>query len=1032
MAEIDNLSIRITASADEAARVFDRLASSASRLHTASTGSAGGVRRLGDAAHDTGMKMERAVDESENASKAVKGHGRAAEEAGKAAKRGASGIKVFWESLKRIAFYRFVRSIIRSITDAFKTGITNLYHWSAAVDGTFAKSMDRIATSTLYLKNSLGAMLAPLINTLAPILEFIIDKIVDVINWINKLFSALSGSQTYVVAKKVATTWDDASKKTASSVKKASDEIKRTILGFDEINKLNDNKDNSGGGGYGSGNTTPAYNDMFEERALDGWMAKLAAFIDKFKIGWAGVLGGLLAGFAALKLAVEAVSKLSLGWLKDMAGKVISVGVSLFRKGWSTLVGWVTSFGQSVVELAVRLKTRAVDLWTQLAAQWALLNPVLKVGIVASTTALGLWALYKLAWALGPEKVLAVKLAISNTAAQLKNDIITKWYQLTAWTLGVQLMISTKAAQLKNDIITKWYALVDWALGVKLRIETRAAELKNGFVTAWSNLSEWALGVKLFIATKAAQLKNDVITAWYGLTDWVLGVRLSIETKAAQLKNDIITRWYALNDWALNVKLRLETKASKLKSDISTAWRNLTAWALGVKATVETEASQLKQSIVAAWNGLTTWTLGVFLSISTKAIDLKNKFVREWNSLPDRTLNLFAKIATPLSSLWQWVKDNWVTVALGALGIAIAIATPWSSIAAALSALWADVMASFGGSLAFAVVPTFGYDPVIGAMKEGARGKQKLPDVMGLTPEDLSVNMTVNAVPGQNVTLAEPGYGRNGKLAIAFENGQKVKVDVNAVAPWITYGTTLLKWIGADNLKSTLNVESWTAWQHFGSTLMKWIGADNMRTNVTIEPWTPWWNWQHTSLINYLGLDRLATTITVTATLAGSLANLLFRREKGGIFVGGVWSDIPQYAGGTTNAASHGSMFIAGENGPEIVGHIGGRTEILNKSQIASAMYTAVRSAMSGIKIDADFHNGGVDAENDSMAILLELVQRGADATQRQNELIRQQNDLLRQLNDKEYSTTISTADISRAQARQNRRAGTTIVPVGT
>jgi hypothetical protein len=39
-------------------------------------------------------------------------------------------------------------------------------------------------------------------------------------------------------------------------------------------------------------------------------------------------------------------------------------------------------------------------------------------------------------------------------------------------------------------------------------------------------------------------------------------------------------------------------------------------------------------------------------------------------------------------------------------------------------------------------------------------------------------------------------------------------------------------------------------------------------------------------------------------------------------------------------------MFIAGERGPEVVGHIGGRTEVLNKSQIASAIYKAMVSAM--------------------------------------------------------------------------------------
>ena len=54
----------------------------------------------------------------------------------------------------------------------------------------------------------------------------------------------------------------------------------------------------------------------------------------------------------------------------------------------------------------------------------------------------------------------------------------------------------------------------------------------------------------------------------------------------------------------------------------------------------------------------------------------------------------------------------------------------------------------------------------------------------------------------------------------------------------------------------------------------------------------------------------------------------------GGAFYGGSWHDIPQYASGTMNA--HGSLFLAGEAGPEIVGHVGGRTEVLNKSQIAA------------------------------------------------------------------------------------------------
>lgn len=87
------------------------------------------------------------------------------------------------------------------------------------------------------------------------------------------------------------------------------------------------------------------------------------------------------------------------------------------------------------------------------------------------------------------------------------------------------------------------------------------------------------------------------------------------------------------------------------------------------------------------------------------------------------------------------------------------------------------------------------------------------------------------------------------------------------------------------------------------------------------------------------------------------------RKAEGGAFYGGRWHSIPQfssggvikkdfmssfstiprYAGGTVNA---GSMFIAGEAGPELVGHVGGRTEVLNESQLASVMQSAVAEGM--------------------------------------------------------------------------------------
>ena len=71
--------------------------------------------------------------------------------------------------------------------------------------------------------------------------------------------------------------------------------------------------------------------------------------------------------------------------------------------------------------------------------------------------------------------------------------------------------------------------------------------------------------------------------------------------------------------------------------------------------------------------------------------------------------------------------------------------------------------------------------------------------------------------------------------------------------------------------------------------------------------------------------------------------------EQGGFIKNGrseFWKNIPMYANGTANAGLHGSMFVAGENGAEMVGHINGQTEVLNRSQIAMAMKSATIAGM--------------------------------------------------------------------------------------
>ena len=153
-------------------------------------------------------------------------------------------------------------------------------------------------------------------------------------------------------------------------------------------------------------------------------------------------------------------------------------------------------------------------------------------------------------------------------------------------------------------------------------------------------------------------------------------------------------------------------------------------------------------------------------------------------------------------------------------------------------------------------------------------------------------------------------------------------------------------------------------------------------------------------------------------------------QAKGGAYYGGSWHNIPQYASGTADALKHGSVFAAGENGPEIVGHINGRTEVLNRSQLASIMYTSITRGM------AQFKNAQIAtpqtlgfADNIASGVasgIAETSNNNNDLIAEQNRLIAEQNRILQQILQKPSGiTSREVFDATRREAQNyNNRTG--------
>ena len=226
------------------------------------------IRRTGDTASTSMRGLSQSLSTVKTSSKAA-----------------SKGLGSLASSLQRIAFYRVIRSIIKAIGEAFKEGSENAYFFSKAVGGELAAALDLLSTKSFTMTNQLGAAWATLLQTLQPILLKIIELIRMAAEVVTQFFALLGGKRTYLKAIDYSKDW---ATQTANGAK-AAKEWKNQLLGFDEINRLEEPSSSSGG----SGKALPNYSQMFEEVELPDWAQGLLEKLEDLK--------------SRLKLAVEDV-----------------------------------------------------------------------------------------------------------------------------------------------------------------------------------------------------------------------------------------------------------------------------------------------------------------------------------------------------------------------------------------------------------------------------------------------------------------------------------------------------------------------------------------------------------------------------------------------------------------------------------------------------------------------------------------------------------------------------------------------------
>lgn len=559
------------------------------------------------------------TQELQERTNAVKAAGKAASSAGESVKKASSAfgslseaisktkIGQFVNSIGRIAMYRAIRAAIKGVTSAAKEGIQNLAKYSAAINNTDASSanatMSEYASTLLQVKNSVGAAIMPVLTALLPVVNTIADAFINAANAVNQFLQALNGKSTFTKAKK--NTVDYA--KSLKGASGAAKELQKTLLGFDEINRLND--ENKGGGGGAAG---ADYSNMFEEAEVGGKIKETATWIKDHFDEILSVAESIGVAIAAWKLSSALLKGISLLSGLEIP-KNISVGISLIFAGVAVAADNIANI------LSGKYGATSVE---------SLIKEMISGALIgAGAVALGAGA-----WAFP----VAIALVMSIT------DIITNWDELSSsvehfWE-GVGDLFSGNSAGFWNNITKSMYdylsadtwgnKLVDAIFG-EGTVEQAKKNIENG----------------LSMKDVAAQMLADIETALGGVGAWFEnnvaapikvawgGAASLLAVKATTAYTSVTEKWRSLKTWFENnvstpIKTTWNTACTTITTKVQTAKDKITGMFGNVGKWFEDNiTSPISTKITGAWDKVKNfWSNTITPSIQNAAATVSNLF----------------------------------------------------------------------------------------------------------------------------------------------------------------------------------------------------------------------------------------------------------------------------------------------------------------------------------------------------------------------------------------------------------------------
>lgn len=630
-----------------------------------------------------------ARDKAEQFAAATKGVSAAASEAGNAAARSAPKMSNFVQSIARIAKYRLIRAVIRSITDAVKEGANNFYEYSKAVGAPFAAAMDNVKASSLTMKNQVGSAFGELYQAVAPIILDLISYVTELAELLSKMWAAFNGANGWYKATNGANETAEAIGGVGAAAKKAL----KYLAPFDELNRLPEKSEGGGGGGASTGAN---YNNMFDFQAFEensAW-GKIAGFVREnleaiellvdifgFSIGVAALMAGNIPLGLGMMLyfGYKGVKNVSANWdtiktqMQGSLGQITTVvSVALLA------LGAILLFSGASVPLGLgMIIAGAAGLATAVAANWDAIITQLRGELGLATAiiggallVLGIFALLGGNIPLGLGLILAGASGLAATVAanwdnikdigrqfvdNIKAGIEEKWSGIKGW-VDEHILSPFKDAVSDGGVNSSGFGV---SLPFSVKFDDFTLPDIQALNKAWKDIKTKTATLTAKKAGTTTSIFERVSAAWQGIVT-------KASTLTADLNKDfdenvlqsIKDSWASIKKKTVSLTTNLKGTSSKTFTAVGNAWDKVYTKAATLTADLYQKFStSTLDSITDAWSAIKSKTAKFTAELSVNKT--VTTFVNAWNALKDKTLELKAKLSESVTNTWNKAANAW-------------------------------------------------------------------------------------------------------------------------------------------------------------------------------------------------------------------------------------------------------------------------------------------------------------------------------------------------------------------------------------